>query len=144
MNPCLLVMRFALKQPFMSPTTPGASCALLYALLLNATSSRAAETDPFTMHETPPIAGRWDLQVRSGDTTYSSRFAVEQSGYRTLMGIHVGQFDSARPIGEIEYHRETGGAVQRAAGDPSNPRRCGRQRRRRSRIHPDPGRSRTC
>jgi hypothetical protein len=47
----------------------------------------AAEPDPFTKHEEPPIVGRWDLKVRDGDREYPSWLEVRLSGFRTLVGI---------------------------------------------------------
>lgn len=71
-------------------------------------SMRAADGDPFTLQDRPSLTGRWDLQVRDGDAVYPSWLEVEQSGYRTLVGSYVGQFGSARPIGEIKLDRKTG------------------------------------
>jgi hypothetical protein len=68
----------------------------------------AAEPDPFTKHEEPPIVGRWDLKVRDGDREYPSWLEVRLSGFRTLVGSYVGQFGSARPIAEIPFDQETG------------------------------------
>lgn len=39
---------------------------------------------------------------------YPSWFEVHLSGYRTLVGRYVGQFGSARPIGNIEFNSATG------------------------------------
>jgi len=63
----------------------------------------AAENDPFTKHEDPPIVGRWDLKVRDGEREYPSWLEVRLSGFRTLVGSYVGQFGSARPISEISF-----------------------------------------
>jgi hypothetical protein len=69
----------------------------------------AAESDPYAMHPLPPIAGRWDLQVHDGAQSYPSWLEVRQSGFRTLVGAYVGQFGSARPIGEIHFDPDSGG-----------------------------------
>ncbi|HAV62345.1 MAG TPA: DUF1080 domain-containing protein, partial [Verrucomicrobiales bacterium] len=82
--------------------------ASLFALLLGVLPLVAADTDPFSMHDAPSIAGRWDLKVRDGVLAYPSWLEVEQSGYRTLVGRYVGQFGSARPIGQIEFDRASG------------------------------------
>lgn len=80
--------------------------AMLLAILVSGSLSlSAAETDPFTLHETPSLAGRWDLNVHDGDLTYPSWIEVELSGYRTLVGRYVGQFGSARPIGEVKLDK---------------------------------------
>ncbi len=80
--------------------------APLLALLFSSLVLTAADNDPFSMHETPPIAGRWDLTVTDGASQHPSWFEIEQSGYRTLVGRYVGQFGSARPIGEVTFDRD--------------------------------------
>lgn len=77
--------------------------APVFAVLLGILPLTAAEKDPFSMHETPPIAGRWDVTVQEDAGEFPSWFEIEQSGFRTLVGRYVGQFGSARPIGEIKF-----------------------------------------
>jgi hypothetical protein len=43
------------------------------------------------------------LVVHDAGREYPSWLEVSQSGYRTLVGRYVGQFGSARPIGQIEH-----------------------------------------
>jgi len=76
-------------------------------LLAGNFSGVAAETNPFTLHDLPSIAGRWDLQVHDGSQTHPAWLEVKQSGFRTLVGTYVGQFGSARPIAEIHYDPAT-------------------------------------
>lgn len=90
------------------PTQSMFAGVVLTILLAGAFPATAAESDPFTLHELPPIAGRWDLQVHDGAQTYPSWLEVRQSGFRTLVGTYVGQFGSARPIGEIKFDGTTG------------------------------------
>jgi len=51
------------------------------------------------------LLGRWDVTVHGKDGKYPSWFEFRLSGYRTLVGSYVGQFGSARPIANVEYHR---------------------------------------
>lgn len=56
------------------------------------------------MHETPTLAGSWDLIVTGSDgQTYPSWLEFEKSGYRTLVGRYVGQFGSVRPISQVHF-----------------------------------------
>lgn len=71
-------------------------------LFLGGVSALAAGDDPFVKREPPAVVGRWDLVVRGSEREYPSWLEVSQSGYRTLVGSYVGQFGSARPIGQIE------------------------------------------
>jgi hypothetical protein len=80
-------------------------CALI---LFSGLPGLAAELDPFSKHQPPPIVGRWDLKVRDGDREYPSWLEVRLSGFRTLVGSYVGQFGSARPIAEIPFDETTG------------------------------------
>jgi hypothetical protein len=66
----------------------------------------AAEPDPFTKREPPPIVGRWDLKVRGADGDYPSWLEIEQSGFRTLFGRYVGRVGSVRPIGSIDFEKD--------------------------------------
>lgn len=86
------------------PTKTRGICIAFSLLLAGAFMANAADSDPFTLHKLPPIGGRWDLQVQDGSQTYPSWIEVKQSGFRTLVGTYVGQFGSARPIGEIHYN----------------------------------------
>lgn len=65
--------------------------------------ARAAD-DPFSHHEPPPLAGRWDITVEDGAMKFPSWLEVKLSGYRTLVGSYVGQFGSARPVGNIDFN----------------------------------------
>lgn len=68
------------------------------------TWSGIGQQDPFSMHETPVIAGSWDLVVTGADgQTYPSWLEFEKSGYRTLVGRYVGQFGSVRPISQVHF-----------------------------------------
>src|SRR5829696_5361960 len=78
-------------------------------LMLTALSTSAAETDPFTKREPPPLAGRWNLKVRDADKEYPSWFEVRLSGYRTLVGSYVGRSGSVRPIAEVKWDEKIGG-----------------------------------
>lgn len=51
----------------------------------------------------PPLLGRWDLVVSDSGGTYPSWLEVTRSGYNALVGRFVGQFGSARPIGNVAY-----------------------------------------
>jgi hypothetical protein len=51
----------------------------------------------------PPLAGRWDLVVSDSGGTYPSWLEVTASGYNALVGRFVGQFGSARPVGNVAY-----------------------------------------
>lgn len=68
--------------------------------------SAEADQDPFSMHTPAALIGRWDVTVEGPDGAYPSWFEVHQSGYRTLVGAYVGQFGSARPIGNVRFDGE--------------------------------------
>ncbi len=73
----------------------------------HAASATSPTTNPFKRRDpAPPIVGRWDVTVRSGDpgADAPSWFEVRQSGYRTLVGDYVGRVGSARPIGRVEWN----------------------------------------
>lgn len=78
------------------------------AILLLCAVAVAAESDPFTKREAPPIAGRWDLTVRDGDREHPSWLEVRLSGYRTLVGEYVGRSGSARPVAQVAFDEKTG------------------------------------
>jgi len=59
------------------------------------------------MHAQPELVGRWDLTVHGIDGDHPAWFEVRQSGFRTLVGSYVGQFGSARPIGQIDLNEQT-------------------------------------
>jgi len=50
-----------------------------------------------------PLIGRWDVTVEGRGGKYPSWFEVRKSGHRTLVGSYVGQFESARPISQVEH-----------------------------------------
>ena len=60
-------------------------------------AARAQEAPP------PPLLGRWDLVVSDSGGTYPSWLEVTPSGFNALVGRFVGQFGSARPIGNVAY-----------------------------------------
>ena len=60
-------------------------------------AARAQQTPP------PPLVGRWDLVVSDSSGTYPSWLEVTPSGYNALVGRFVGQFGSARPVGNVAY-----------------------------------------
>jgi hypothetical protein len=82
--------------------------AMLAVAVATTLSARAAESDPFTKREPPPIVGRWDLKVRDADKEYPSWLEMRLSGYRTLVGSYVGRFGSVRPIAEVKLDEKTG------------------------------------
>ena len=49
------------------------------------------------------LIGRWNLTVQGSEGAHPSWLEVRKSGNRTLVGSFVGQFGSARPVGEIEF-----------------------------------------
>src|SRR4051812_3116056 len=53
--------------------------------------------------EPPAIVGRWDVTVQSPAGNYPSWLEVKRSGYRTLVGVFVGQSGSARPISKVKF-----------------------------------------
>ncbi len=73
--------------------------------LLGITSRVAAQDDPFTKHQPPPVVGRWDLTVHGARGDYPSWLEVRQSGYRTLVGSFVGRVGSVRPISLVEFDK---------------------------------------
>ena len=90
-------------------TSPIQSKPWLPLLLLSAAfSAGAAEHDPFVKRESPPLVGRWDMKVRDGGGEYPSWLEVRQSGFRTFIGAYVGQFGSARSIGNVEWDDASG------------------------------------
>jgi len=82
--------------------------AIAALVLICTTSAWAQENDPFVKMDDPALTGRWDWKVTDGDAQYPSWMEVELSGYRTLVGSYVGQFGSARPIGNIDFNAKTG------------------------------------
>jgi hypothetical protein len=51
----------------------------------------------------PPVAGSWDVVVRTPQGSYPSWFMVEPSGRKALVGQFVGQFGSMRPLSDVQY-----------------------------------------
>ena len=82
--------------------------AIAALVFICTTSAWAQENDPFVKMDDPALTGRWDWKVTDGDAQYPSWMEVELSGYRTLVGSYVGQFGSARPIGNIDFNAKTG------------------------------------
>jgi Domain of Unknown Function (DUF1080) len=54
-----------------------------------------------------PLEGRWNLTVEGPNGNFPAWLEIRRSGVDALVGSYVGQFGSARPIGEIEA-RDTG------------------------------------
>jgi hypothetical protein len=76
--------------------------AAVFALFVFSLSIAAGES------EAPALVGRWDLKVRDGANEYPSWLEVRISGFRTLVGSYVGQFGSVRPIGKIDFDKNSG------------------------------------
>lgn len=55
--------------------------------------------------QAPSPIGRWDIVVTSPEGDYPAWLEVRKSGYSTLVGLFVGQFGSARPIGKVEFEQ---------------------------------------
>ena len=72
-------------------------------VLIGVTRAIAAQDDPYTKQEPPPVVGRWDLTVHGIDGDFPSWLEVRQSGYRTLVGSFVGRVGSARPISRVQF-----------------------------------------
>jgi hypothetical protein len=53
----------------------------------------------------PPVIGRWDLTVQSGEGTYPSWLELQLSGYKTLVGYFVHRGGSVRPISRVEFEK---------------------------------------
>lgn len=47
------------------------------------------------------LVGRWNLQVQGPNGEFPAWLEIRKSGVEALVGTYVGQFGSARPIGEI-------------------------------------------
>ena len=86
---------------FLSARTNHWLLAVVSAIAVSSVAS--AESDPFVHREPAPFVGRWDLKVRDAGNEYPSWVEFWQSGYRTIVGSYVGQFGSARPVGEVDF-----------------------------------------
>src|SRR3954470_4927048 len=80
------------------------SLALSMALIASLRSF-AADRDAV---KASPLLGRWDLTVNDGNHQYPSWVEIRLSGFRTLVGSYVGQFGSVRPIGKIDFDKNSG------------------------------------
>jgi hypothetical protein len=78
-----------------------------FALALVATLVLAAPRADAQTAEVPPVVGRWDIKVNTGQGTYPSWVEIHPSGFRLLVGRFVGQFGSSRPISEFHYEAGT-------------------------------------
>lgn len=70
-------------------------------LCLALPSFSTAQDNPRAKAKEPSIVGRWDLVVHGRDGDYPAWLEVRRSGSRTLTGLFVGQFGSARPISQV-------------------------------------------
>jgi hypothetical protein len=67
-----------------------------------ASGALAQQRDPRLPPADPALLGRWDLTVKGPAGEYPAWLEIRKSGARTLVGSYVGQFGSARPIGEVQ------------------------------------------
>jgi hypothetical protein len=77
-----------------------------FLILASLTAALAVRGDTSGRHGPPPIIGSWDIVVHTPAGDYPSWLEVRKSGYETLVGQFVGQFGSARPVGQVEFIRD--------------------------------------
>ena len=74
-----------------------------FFLLINNISQAKGYSCTYSLEETFPLEGRWDITIDMEGKKSPSWLEVVHSGLRTLVGSFVGTGGSARPISKINY-----------------------------------------